>query len=189
VKKSVKKSMKKSVKKTSKKVQRSSGKHKRVEAGARKSSKQAVKRAASKRPAVNTANRVKLRHSPSRIEQLRAMLEAKRAEIIEAIKLARMDGMDIDRTSFPEVGDLVSASVEKERAFEHGEAGVNALREIDTALTKLKEGTYGICELCGKPVGLKRLKVVPSARLCIKCKAREEASGGLSNRRSNKYGN
>lgn len=188
MKKSVKKSMKKSVKKTSKKVQRSSGKHKSV-GGARKSSRQAVKRAASKRPAVNTTNRAKPRHSPSRIEQLRAMLEAKRAEIIEAIKLARMDGMDIDRTSFPEVGDLVSASVEKERAFEHGEAGVNALREIDTALEKLKEGTYGVCELCGKPVGLKRLKVVPSARLCIKCKAREEASGGSSNRRSNKYGN
>lgn len=97
-----------------------------------------------------------------------------------------MDGINTDRTSFPEVGDLVSASVEKERAFEHSEAGVNALREIDSALEKLKEGTYGVCEMCGKPVGLKRLTVMPSARLCIKCKSKEEASGGLLNRRSDK---
>jgi DnaK suppressor protein len=188
-KKSVRKPVRKSLKKTSKKAQRSSGKRKRVGADVRESSRQVAKQAASKHKAVKTTKKAKLRHSPSRIEQLRAMLEAKRAEITEAIKLARMDGMDIDRTSFPEVGDLVSASVEKERAFEHGEAGVNALREIDTALEKLKEGTYGVCELCGKPVGLKRLKVVPSARLCIRCKAREEASGGLPNRRSSKYGN
>ena len=88
--------------------------------------------------------------------------------------------MERDRTSFPEVGDLVSASVEKERAFEYGELGVNALREIDNALEKLKEGTFGVCELCGKPIGLRRLKVMPSARLCIACKSKEEASGRKS---------
>jgi DnaK suppressor protein len=115
--------------------------------------------------------------SGQRVEQLRLMLEAKRSEIKEEIRRARQDGMEIDRTSFPEVGDLVSASVEKERAFEYGEIGVNALREIDNALEKLKSGTYGLCELCNKPIGLKRLKVMPSARLCIECKSKEEASG------------
>jgi DnaK suppressor protein len=113
----------------------------------------------------------------SRAEQLRLMLEAKRSEIRAEIRRARQDGIETDRTSFPEVGDLVSASVEKERAFEYGEIGVNALREIDNALEKLKSGTYGVCELCNKPIGLKRLKVMPSARLCIDCKSKEEASG------------
>ena len=111
----------------------------------------------------------------SRVKELRAMLEARRAEILEEIKRARQDSLESDRTSFPEVGDLVSASVEKERAFEYGEAGVNALREIDLALEKLEEGTYGICESCGKPISLKRLRIMPSARLCIRCKAKEEA--------------
>jgi DnaK suppressor protein len=115
--------------------------------------------------------------SDSRAEQLRVMLETKRAEIMAEIRRTRQDGIENDRTSFPEVGDLVSASVEKERAFEYGEIGVNALREIDNALGKLEEGTYGICEICGKPIGLRRLKVMPSARLCISCKSKEEASG------------
>jgi DnaK suppressor protein len=115
--------------------------------------------------------------SDSRAEQLRSMLESKRSEILEEVRRARQDSMEDDRTSFPEVGDLVSASVEKEKAFEYGELGVNALREIDDALEKLKEGTYGICEICGKPIGLRRLKVMPSARLCVDCKSKEEASG------------
>jgi len=133
------------------------------------------------RKAVSALKKAKPRTitSDSRIESLRAMLEAKRSEVLQEIKRAREDSVKSDRVSFPEVGDLVSASVEKERAFEYGEIGVNALREIDTALTKLKQGTYGICEVCGKPIGVKRLQVMPSARLCIKCKSKEEASGKI----------
>ena len=118
--------------------------------------------------------------SNSRAEELRSMLETKRAGLLEDIRRARQDSVQSDRTSFPEVGDLVSASLEKERAFEYGELGVNALRDIDNALEKLKEGTFGICELCSKPIGLRRLKVMPSARLCIECKSKEEASGRKS---------
>jgi RNA polymerase-binding protein DksA len=108
------------------------------------------------------------------------MLEAKGAEILEKIRRARAESMDVGRSSFAEVGDLVSASVEKEKAFEYGEAGVNAMREIATALEKLKGGTYGTCERCSKPIGLKRLQAMPSARLCVKCKAKEEAKGKIA---------
>jgi DnaK suppressor protein len=120
----------------------------------------------------------------TRAEELRSILEAKRAEIIREIRRARQDSVKTDRESYAEVGDLVSASVEKERAFEYGEIGVQLLREIDTALQKLKEGTFGICEMCTKPIGIRRLKVMPSARLCIKCKSLEEASGPGARSRS-----
>jgi DnaK suppressor protein len=119
----------------------------------------------------------RVKFTSPRMQSLSTMLTRKGAEILEQIKRAREATADTDRTSFAEVGDLVSASVEKEKAFEYGEAGVNALREIRSALRKLKEGTYGLCELCGKPIGLKRLEVMPYARLCVKCKAKEESSG------------
>ena len=178
---SVKRSSKTAVKKAATKPVR-----KAARKSVKKTAEKVTKKAVVKRSVPKVAKKVKSRHSPSRIRELRAMLEAKRFEIMEGVKRARRDGMDIDRTSFAEVGDLVSASVEKERAFEYGEAGINALREINMALEKLKEGTYGICEVCGKPVGLKRLTVVPSARLCIKCKSNEEASGGGLKRRPDK---
>jgi RNA polymerase-binding protein DksA len=115
-----------------------------------------------------------------RVQNLKSMLEAKGAEILEKIRRARADSLDVDRTHFAEVGDLVSASVEKEKAFEYGEAGVNAMREIAMALEKLKGGTYGKCERCSKPIGFKRLEAMPSARLCVKCKLKEEAKGKVA---------
>jgi RNA polymerase-binding transcription factor DksA len=42
-----------------------------------------------------------------------------------------------------------------------------SLDEVDAALGRLAEGTYGICEVCGKPIGHARLEAMPAARLCI----------------------
>lgn len=43
------------------------------------------------------------------------------------------------------------------------------LKDIDSALEKIKKGNYGICEKCGKKIDEKRLEVYPEARLCGKC--------------------
>lgn len=43
------------------------------------------------------------------------------------------------------------------------------LRDIDTALEKIKKDDYGRCENCGKEIGEKRLMANPAARLCMKC--------------------
>ncbi len=43
------------------------------------------------------------------------------------------------------------------------------LLQIEYALKKLYQGTYGTCEQCGKPISKRRLKFIPQARLCIKC--------------------
>lgn len=44
------------------------------------------------------------------------------------------------------------------------------LRDINSALERIKKGKYGLCEKCGKPIPQTRLKVVPEARTCKKCK-------------------
>jgi len=43
----------------------------------------------------------------------------------------------------------------------------DSLEEVDAALKRLEDGTYGICEVCGKPIGAARLEAMPAARLCI----------------------
>src|SRR5580704_13698105 len=45
----------------------------------------------------------------------------------------------------------------------------DTLSDIDEALTKLDDGTYGICENCSRPIGEPRLEAMPAARLCIAC--------------------
>jgi len=46
--------------------------------------------------------------------------------------------------------------------------------DIDLALAKIEAGTFGICENCSRPIPKSRLKALPFARLCIKCKEAEE---------------
>ena len=49
-----------------------------------------------------------------------------------------------------------------------------SVAQINRALGKLENGTYGVCDGCGKMIGEERLKVAPFATLCIDCKRRQE---------------
>jgi len=53
-----------------------------------------------------------------------------------------------------------------------GQALVNKLRNIDSALERIKKGKYGICEKCKKPISTKRLRISPEAKFCIKCQSK-----------------
>ena len=48
------------------------------------------------------------------------------------------------------------------------------LREIEAALERIAEGTYGICEKCGKEISEGRLKLIPYTRFCRECAEKEE---------------
>jgi DnaK suppressor protein len=49
-----------------------------------------------------------------------------------------------------------------------------SISQIDRALAKLENGSYGRCDKCGKPISEDRLRVAPFATLCIDCKRLEE---------------
>src|SRR5574341_1462896 len=59
---------------------------------------------------------------------------------------------------------------------------LNAVKEIDAALQKILNDTYGRCEACHKPVSLARLRILPAARFCRACSARNETrpTGGIA---------
>lgn len=46
------------------------------------------------------------------------------------------------------------------------------LNEIEHALDKFAQGTYGLCDICGQPIDPARLEALPEANLCLSCKAR-----------------
>ena len=48
------------------------------------------------------------------------------------------------------------------------------LRKIQSALQRIDDGTYGICDACGEEIAITRLKARPVTRLCINCKAKQE---------------
>jgi len=48
------------------------------------------------------------------------------------------------------------------------------LAQVDAALQRLDDGTYGVCARCGREISTERLEALPSATLCITCQAEEE---------------
>ncbi len=76
---------------------------------------------------------------------------------------AGQDQADVGSTSFERDQELSVVNSEKEK-----------LLQIDRALQAIDEGSYGVCESCGEPIGKMRLMAFPRATLCMTCKQREE---------------
>lgn len=72
------------------------------------------------------------------------------------------------------IADHASEMVDREvdESLEENAEGI--VREIDRALAKIEEGTYGRCERCGQEIPDERLEAVPYATLCVSCKQMEE---------------
>ncbi len=49
------------------------------------------------------------------------------------------------------------------------------LAEIEDALRRIEEGSYGTCQACGGPMGLQRIRAIPEARYCVSCSGEHSA--------------
>ncbi|MDX6426782.1 MAG: hypothetical protein QOD52_2187 [Gaiellaceae bacterium] len=65
------------------------------------------------------------------------------------------------------LGDTATAMYDRELDEGLEEGARETLAEIDAALQRIEDGTYGICEVCGKPIGAERVSAIPWTRLCI----------------------
>jgi RNA polymerase-binding transcription factor DksA len=64
--------------------------------------------------------------------------------------------------------ELGSETFEREKDISILESLEAELGDLEKALGKLDEGTYGICEACGKPIPRERLEAIPATRFCVK---------------------
>ncbi|HET9723500.1 MAG TPA: TraR/DksA C4-type zinc finger protein [Actinomycetota bacterium] len=107
---------------------------------------------------------------------LRAALEQQRENLRREIQDQGGDPDSDDAEIDVERGfaDSAHAAAERARTLSVMKALRANLRWVDRAITKMDLGTYGICELCGAPIGLERLEALPWAILCIDCKRKGE---------------
>jgi len=108
------------------------------------------------------------------LAQFRQLLLTKRVELIgdmstlqkQALSENRRDAAG-DLSSMPiHMADLGTDNYEKEFTLGLIEGERALLREIDEALRRIEDGTYGICEATGKPIGKARLRARPWAKFC-----------------------
>ncbi|MDX6336651.1 MAG: DnaK suppressor protein [Streptosporangiaceae bacterium] len=70
--------------------------------------------------------------------------------------------------------DAGAKTFQREHELALTENARELLAQAERALAKIKNGTYGVCESCGQPIGKARLQAFPRATLCVACKQREE---------------
>jgi DnaK suppressor protein len=113
-----------------------------------------------------------------RQEVLQKMLIGKRQEIIKEIEESLGQSLTEDQQrrleSARDVGDQALMDLERELGISLMEMRNRRRQSIDEAITRLHEGTYGICAECGVEISEKRLQAVPFAKLCVECQSRAE---------------
>jgi len=120
---------------------------------------------------------------PEEMDRARAVLVDRRRRLSERVERltaesAQDNPRDLGETSSlpTHPADLGTEAFEQETDFGLAERCSAEIREIDRALARLDEGDYGICEHCGQRISEDRLRALPSAALCARCQAEQEAA-------------
>jgi DnaK suppressor protein len=115
------------------------------------------------------------------LARFRKLIEAERERVRRNIGIIEEEISD--RTSNKASGnqgysnhmaDIGSDAMEQEQAFLHASQETEYLKQLEDALKKVDEGTYGECEDCSGTIPVKRLEAYLAARLCVACKSKQE---------------
>lgn len=115
-----------------------------------------------------TAELTEIRHDLER-DIARALADLKTAEEdLQGLIWDAGDGSGDDQA------DAGAKTYEREQELALADNAREVLRQNEHALERIADGTYGVCESCGKPVGKLRLQAFPRATLCMPCKTKQE---------------
>jgi DnaK suppressor protein len=111
------------------------------------------------------------------IEKFKARLEDLRGQISKAIKGTAEDiKSDTGSTKglSQHQADEGTDDYQRNLSIDLGEQELTVLRQIDRSLEKMEEGTYGICDVSGDPIPLKRLEAIPYANMTVQAQEKVE---------------
>ncbi len=98
------------------------------------------------------------------------ILTARKAQIEKNISGVTQELNALNNDEMNDEGDYAAVSTENMVESAIGNKQQEELEEIELALSKIRNGSYGICEMCEEEIGFARLKVKPHARYCIDCR-------------------
>ena len=95
-------------------------------------------------------------------------------EIVKSNNEALYNGSLDDNSVSADIVDQASSYTDKNVEMKAINRQIKLISKIDSALKKIKDGTYGFCEETGEPIGIKRLMARPVATLCIAAQEKHE---------------
>src|SRR6266496_2873856 len=106
------------------------------------------------------------------LKRYRKMLEDSRKSLLESAKKTLMEESNFDTDDLPDEIDLASSEYAQSMVFRLRDREKFLLKKIEKALSRIEDGTFGVCERCEEPISPKRLE----ARPVTTCRMRTEAA-------------
>ena len=122
--------------------------------------------------------------SRDQMKQFRQLLITERVKFANEIKSIAQDASKSPREASGDLSaytvhmaDMAADTYERELSMNIVSSEQEVLYQIDDALKRLDDGSFGVCQQCNQPISMSRLKAVPYASLCISCqRAKEQKS-------------
>jgi len=106
--------------------------------------------------------------------RFKKILLKEREQIVGEVKQTYESSQEVGQDGIQDIGDEAANIYNKQILLSLNESERKRLQEVDEALDRIANGTYGICEECGEPISLKRLEVRPVAKYCVACLSKME---------------
>lgn len=125
---------------------------------------------------------MKKKFNKKELDYFRKLILKNKEKILDEIKRISEDTLkksqkdaagDISGYTY-HMADVASDTYDREFSLGLASNERQSLYELDDAIKKIEEGTFGICEECKSVITKTRLKAVPFARLCVKCQEKKE---------------
>jgi DnaK suppressor protein len=107
--------------------------------------------------------------SKKELERYRRLLDEKKSSLSQEIAKTRSAEEETTEESTQDIADKAVSSYTREFLYSLTDGERGTLLQIDEALTRIDEGSYGFCTNCGQPMAEKRLTAVPWAPYCVDC--------------------
>jgi RNA polymerase-binding protein DksA len=109
------------------------------------------------------------------IAQMKTSLTGLKKEIVSNLMAGSKDFKEImEGMDSKDLADVASDDIDRKLIEALGSQELKRLRLIDSALTRIQQGKYGLCMKCGKRIPRERLEAIPYALMCIDCKTADE---------------
>jgi DnaK suppressor protein len=114
-----------------------------------------------------------------KLEKYKKKLLESRMDLLAELQRVTNGEKNKDRMEAMDPVDLADASYSADYSLAWTEKINRRIREVDESLDRIKEGTYGICQVCGEDIPEGRLEVRPKAKYCAQCKEELEKRGEI----------
>ena len=125
-------------------------------------------------------------------DELQRMLIEMRDETVGKIEQEMGTKVDKDprlsSLSTMDIGDLSQLDFDENIDYTLLQMHIERLRQLEDALDRFADGSYGVCENCGEAIPSERLKVLPFTTFCVRCQEQQERMGAGSKLKQEKEG-